>query len=62
MQVFAKLKNASKGVQSNLKFSKIWGGSEPPLQNFLNFEKTCIYHADYNSLIKNGVTELIFEL
>ena len=35
-------KNSVGGVQSHLKFSKIWGGSEPHLQNFLNFAKRCV--------------------
>ena len=42
MQLFAKLKNSVKGVQSHLKFSKIQSGSEPLSQNFFNFAKSCI--------------------
>ena len=40
--VLQSLKKFCEGVQSHLKFSKIKVGSEPPSQNFLNFEKSGI--------------------
>ena len=51
------------GVQSHLKFSKIYGGSEPPSQNFFKLcKKVASYHANYNAIIKNGGHRARFEL
>ena len=36
------LQNSVERVQSHCKFSKIWGGSVPTPENFLNFAKSCI--------------------
>ena len=56
MQLFAKFEQNSVGwVQSNLKFSKIYGGSEPTAQNYSETLQTvAFYHDYYNSIKKNG--------
>ena len=54
MQLFAKLKNSAEGVQSTLNFRKFKVALHPLHRIFLNFAKVESYHADYNSIIKNG--------
>ena len=64
MQLFANLKKIlRREFRATLNFQKFKVALNPLCRNLLlNFTKSCIFHANYNSIIKNGVTKLVFEL
>ena len=50
------------GEQVAVNFRKFKVALNPNHRIFLNFAKIASYHVNYNSIIKNGVTKLVFEL